>query len=889
MKATTYTFHGDEMTQQEGTIADLPDGRTAVFRGGRWVVQSASSGGNSVDVGGGWALRPMQTPSDRRADEAARRAEDAAARAERREERLIGNDEREGDRKARSEEMDLRKEYNALPEVKNYRELRTSFQNLQSAAASGTAAGDVKLIFAYMKMLDPTSVVREGEFATAEQTGGIPDQVRNLYNKALDGQRLNDRMRANFVEQAYNNYQNAYGAYKEASEYYRGLADEYGYNADRIVRMDEPLEYQPPSVQGDASPAEAGGTAERLARQPNEPGYSQDNPIRLDFENPDSEEGINATRAAASHIRAGDWFVSWDEDGRRTLKQAASDAYGSEDAGNAIPGGVRLRTVGLADRIGAASQAATEQIPFGDELLAQGLGVVTGEGYDAIRDRQATYARIDNQSQRGSRIAGGIGGAGLTMLAPGGVATGRYIASAPSLATTVGRGMMVGAGTGAVYGAGAADGGLGNRIQGAQDGMMTGAMTGGVLAGGARGADRLWGAARNGAGDRAQSVSMLRDNGVFLTPGQRTGGLAKSIEDLMARAPIVGTAIRGARERARDSFARGSVRDDLSHIGEDLPDHIPAGGEAVDYAAQRIGAQFDRARDMVGETALDEAFDAGLEAIAADGRTLPTSQLEQFTRIIEDRLAPLRNGPVNGQSLREVQSQLETIAARYEKSSDGAQRHLADMLYGVSDELNGVMQRANPDVADVLDPARRAWAGFTRTRRASAAAGGRPFTPQQLMTAVRQEDGSVGKGSVARATALKQDYARAGSDVMPDGFGNPGTADAAGLGALGVGFITEPITTTGVAAGLAAAATPYFAMGRKVLDRVASNPSRQAVAEAEQELATLARSDPKVIQLTDELRRIYQGSAGVAATNAPSPQRLTTGAIGLMTGAIAGR
>lgn len=63
--------------------------------------------------------------------------------------------------------------------------------------------GDLALIFSFMRMLDPTSTVREGEFATAENTGSLID--RNtvlLYNKVLQGDRLLPEQRKNFRSQA---------------------------------------------------------------------------------------------------------------------------------------------------------------------------------------------------------------------------------------------------------------------------------------------------------------------------------------------------------------------------------------------------------------------------------------------------------------------------------------------------------------------------------------------------------------------------------------------------------------------------------------------------------------------------------------------------------------
>lgn len=77
-----------------------------------------------------------------------------------------------------------------------------SYGTVLAAAADPSAAGDLSLIFAYMKMLDPGSVVREGEFATAQNTAGVPDRIRNAYNKLISGERLAPNQRQDFVKQA---------------------------------------------------------------------------------------------------------------------------------------------------------------------------------------------------------------------------------------------------------------------------------------------------------------------------------------------------------------------------------------------------------------------------------------------------------------------------------------------------------------------------------------------------------------------------------------------------------------------------------------------------------------------------------------------------------------
>ena len=70
------------------------------------------------------------------------------------------------------------------------------------SASEPTAAGDLALIFNYMKMLDPGSTVREGEFANAQNAAGVPERVRAWWNNVKDGQRLTPEQRSDFLGQA---------------------------------------------------------------------------------------------------------------------------------------------------------------------------------------------------------------------------------------------------------------------------------------------------------------------------------------------------------------------------------------------------------------------------------------------------------------------------------------------------------------------------------------------------------------------------------------------------------------------------------------------------------------------------------------------------------------
>jgi len=101
-----------------------------------------------------------------------------------------------------SNEGDLRKEFTT--QVKPFIELGQAYQKIETAAKNSSPAGDIALVYGFMKVLDPGSVVREGEFATAQNAGSIPQSVVNMYNKALTGERLGEATRLDFLSQARN-------------------------------------------------------------------------------------------------------------------------------------------------------------------------------------------------------------------------------------------------------------------------------------------------------------------------------------------------------------------------------------------------------------------------------------------------------------------------------------------------------------------------------------------------------------------------------------------------------------------------------------------------------------------------------------------------------------
>lgn len=121
-------------------------------------------------------------------------------------------------------EKDLRTEFNTL--TKDYRTVADAYGRIQSAQETGP--GDISLIFSYMKLLDPTSTVREGEFATAQNAGGVPERLIAQYNRLISGERLAPETRTQFLDQAQGLYDQATRDYQRTKTRYEDLATRYG-------------------------------------------------------------------------------------------------------------------------------------------------------------------------------------------------------------------------------------------------------------------------------------------------------------------------------------------------------------------------------------------------------------------------------------------------------------------------------------------------------------------------------------------------------------------------------------------------------------------------------------------------------------------------------------
>ena len=143
-------------------------------------------------------------------------------------------------------EKDLYAQYAAADPVKIYETVKGGYERVRQSAALQSGAGDMGLIYGYMKMLDPGSVVRESEFAMAAQAGSYGEQIQGLVSRLVNGERLPDTVRQQFVEAAD-------GIYKETAANLGGINDQFStraqnYGVDPSMFIRQPESYQP--IQG---------------------------------------------------------------------------------------------------------------------------------------------------------------------------------------------------------------------------------------------------------------------------------------------------------------------------------------------------------------------------------------------------------------------------------------------------------------------------------------------------------------------------------------------------------------------------------------------------------------------------------------------------------------
>ena len=140
----------------------------------------------------------------------------------------------------------LRKEFNT--ESRPYKTINDALKNIEALGTkpNPTPQDLQALVYQFVKVQDPTSVVRESEYANAANAAALTDKMSNYANRVLNGQTLSPKQRADMVQTARALRVEAMSQYSQLANSYEELAGSFGMDPKTIVpnRLDRGAQKQ---------------------------------------------------------------------------------------------------------------------------------------------------------------------------------------------------------------------------------------------------------------------------------------------------------------------------------------------------------------------------------------------------------------------------------------------------------------------------------------------------------------------------------------------------------------------------------------------------------------------------------------------------------------------
>lgn len=132
------------------------------------------------------------------------------------------------------DENKLRDDFDKASAVKAHREVVPIIESVQQAVDRPTRAADLNLIYGLGKIMDPNSVVREGELVLAKGTGTVQDYINGLLGQLNGAPTLLPETRRKLVDEMMSRFKALEASYLAHEEAYKGIAERRGLDFDNI-------------------------------------------------------------------------------------------------------------------------------------------------------------------------------------------------------------------------------------------------------------------------------------------------------------------------------------------------------------------------------------------------------------------------------------------------------------------------------------------------------------------------------------------------------------------------------------------------------------------------------------------------------------------------------
>ena len=300
-----------------------------------------------------------------------------------------------------------------------------------------------------------------------------------------------------------------------------------------------------------------------------------------------------------------------------------------------------------------------------------------------------------------------------------------------------------------------------------------------------------------------EGAKKLIKRGVPVTVGDAVGGGLKKVEEAMTSVPFVGSAISGAKQRAKKGFDKAIFEEVLEPLNPLLVNTKQAlkGVEGRDLYAKTadvISNQYDKILPklkMPNRSVLQNKFDDVIlnEADVLTGNAQKVF-LEKLDRIIYSKFDSA--GKISGQNYKKAISEIRAEVRKYRKSPEPVNTDIASSFSTIEKAMVDVLKVTNPAQKMALDAIDKSFRRLLPVERAVVASEGGEFTADQILRQIKSQDGTLRKKSFARGESEMQPIVEAGQNTIKQRLANSGTADRSMLGtlALGGGLAFDPLT-----------------------------------------------------------------------------------------------
>jgi hypothetical protein len=443
-------------------------------------------------------------------------------------------------------------------------------------------------------------------------------------------------------------------------------------------------------------------------------------------------------------------------------------------------------TFGFADEIEAAIRSAVGSKTYEEE--------VKGIRGDIERFREAAPV-----AAYGTEI-------GASALLPFGAARAGAL-GAKAAASAAARPVTAAVGTGALYGAGAAE--EGERLKSAAIGGALGGAVGGAVS---KALPKI----------APEAKEMIR-RGVPLTAGQAMGGAPRAFESTARALPFAGGVVEAAQQRATAQFSRTAVEDALKPLGLTLPKGV-TGTQAVKKAFKKIDDAYDDLTPRL-KIASDTGADAMRAAVTNSVREgiqsvglISKKQQKDIDKYLNDIIEIFEGDEIGGKTILSADKILGKKAYQLTKpSASDSDRVVGEVLRtvqrGIRDELKTQNPTARADLRKIHKSYERLMPVQSAAAKARAAREGGEFTPAELISsavsqrrragakgeAPMQAEGLIGQGILGQdRTGISRPILEARPILGLLGGGALGATGALAPAAAGLGLLAGAYSRAGV-------------------------------------------------------------------------------------------